>query len=146
MWRKSLLTPKQYLNIFHTAFCTLVHSFHQKMNTPRLYLVVCSFCNPTEVCSSKTHRPPCCCFYFFPNIFVFCLVFLFFSFPNGQSASLCPELPVAVLSIRITISKKREKKDYSPGCSWLLHSIGLLFIVVLLLSMLLLLIAHFWEK
>lgn len=133
---------KQYLIIFHTASCTLVQWFHQKINLPRLYLVICSYCHPTEVCKSVTYKPPYCCSFSFPiSLFLSC-----FSSPNGQSASLCPELPVAVLSI-ITISQKeRKKKDNSPGCSWLLHSIGLLYIVVLLLSMLLLLIAHFWEK
>lgn len=115
-----LMSQNQYSDVLQTLSVGTSFCFFLEMNSPQLYLVVLS---PAPVCF---------------------LIFLFFPL-RGKVHLLCPELPIA--QYQKNCFTKERKKYESPNCSRLLHSIGLLYVVVLLLlSMLLLLIAHFWGK
>lgn len=74
---KSRPTVKQYLNILHTAFCTVVSLFCLKMNSPSLNLVVCSPVIPLRLVALRlSHHHVVALVSFLISLF------LFFFFPK----------------------------------------------------------------
>lgn len=105
LMRQKISSTRNNVWLYFTQLSVVVHLFCLKMNSPRLYLVVCSYCNTIEVCSSFTHKQPCCCFCFFFDIFV-----LFCFFPKqAKCISVSWVASCCTLNIGITISQKTKK-------------------------------------
>lgn len=130
MWQ-TLCVVKEYFHIFLTAFCTLMFICFAKIEVTLTVFSSLSPVIPLTFVALWLYKFRNIMLLFLYFLVSFLFLFLFFQRAESISASWAASRASRCTLNLGVISQKREKIK-SPSCSWLLHSISLLYIVVLL--------------